>query len=169
MAGRHPRAAPRPVVGPGLRRVLFVVFGLFAVLSVNAAYLGAVTLAEHTSGASLQGHFYQYMFLAHVVLGLVLILPFLGYAVPHLLRARHRPNRRAVHVGLALFATALALLAVAAASRACMVWHWHTLPAAKADGVAAAARAWPADPRRRERYGVSLRRATRLTASCWPY
>ncbi|MEM9107659.1 MAG: adenosylcobinamide-GDP ribazoletransferase [Pseudomonadota bacterium] len=34
---------------------------------------------------------------------------------------------------------ALALIAVAAISRACMVWHWHILPAAKADGVAASA------------------------------
>ncbi len=34
---------------------------------------------------------------------------------------------------------ALALLAVAACSRAAMVWHWDTLPAAKRDGVAATA------------------------------
>jgi len=33
--------------------------------------------------------------------------------------------------------TFLLLLAVAAASRAAMVWHWNTLPAARHDGVAA--------------------------------
>ena len=111
VAGSPPRGAPRPVVGPGLRRVLFVVFSLFAVLSVNSAYLAAVTLAEHASGDSLQGHFYQYMFLAHVLLGLLLIAPFVAYGVLHMLRARRRPNRRAVRVGYALFGTALILLA----------------------------------------------------------
>lgn len=40
---------------------------------------------------------------------------------------------------LSPIASALMLLAVAAASRAAMVWHWHALPAAKSDGVAAAA------------------------------
>ncbi|TWD58221.1 cobalamin-5'-phosphate synthase [Agrobacterium vitis] len=32
---------------------------------------------------------------------------------------------------------ALCLIGIAALSRAMMVWHWHALPAAKADGVAA--------------------------------
>ena len=45
----------------------------------------------------------------------------------------------AIAAGSSAFATAMALLAVAAVSRACMVWHWHILPAAKADGVAASA------------------------------
>ncbi|MDA4844355.1 adenosylcobinamide-GDP ribazoletransferase [Hoeflea poritis] len=34
---------------------------------------------------------------------------------------------------------ALALIAVAVVSRTAMVWHWHVLPAAKPDGVAASA------------------------------
>ncbi len=110
MTGSGLRRTPRPVVGPGLRRALFVVFALFAVLSVNAAYLGAVTFAESVSGESLQGHFYQYMFLAHVALGLILIAPFLIYGFLHMQRARHRPNRRAVRVGYALFITGLGLL-----------------------------------------------------------
>ena len=38
------------------------------------------------------------------------------------------------------WAAALAVVGVAALSRAAMVWHWHVLPAARADGVAVAAR-----------------------------
>lgn len=45
----------------------------------------------------------------------------------------------AIAAGSSAIAVALALLAVAAISRAGMVWHWHILPAAKADGVAASA------------------------------
>lgn len=45
----------------------------------------------------------------------------------------------AVMPALSPLAAAFALLAVAAASRAAMVWHWDALPAAKRDGVAAAA------------------------------
>ncbi len=37
------------------------------------------------------------------------------------------------------WATALAVIGVASLSRAAMVWHWHVLPAARADGVAVAA------------------------------
>ncbi|WP_267550822.1 adenosylcobinamide-GDP ribazoletransferase [Rhizobium rhizogenes] len=37
------------------------------------------------------------------------------------------------------FDAALALLATAALSRGAMVWHWHVLPPAKPDGVAASA------------------------------
>ena len=35
-----------PVVGPRLKKLLFVVFGLFALLAVNSAYLVAVTAAR---------------------------------------------------------------------------------------------------------------------------
>ena len=45
----------------------------------------------------------------------------------------------AIAAGSGAISAALALLAVAAISRAAMVWHWHVLPAAKPDGVAATA------------------------------
>jgi len=43
-----------PAVGPRLRKVLFVVFGLFALLGVNAVYLGSITFLEFATG-----HIYQ--------------------------------------------------------------------------------------------------------------
>jgi len=45
----------------------------------------------------------------------------------------------AIMTALSPIGSACALLAVAAASRAAMVWHWQALPPARPDGVAAAA------------------------------
>ncbi len=104
------RRRPREVVGPRLRKLLFVVFGLFALLSVNAVYLGATTLLEWSRGETYQDYFYQYMFLAHLALGLVLIVPLVVYGLVHASKAYWRPNRRAVRVGYALFAVSLVLL-----------------------------------------------------------
>ena len=83
------------VVGPRLRRLLVVVLLLFAVLTVNSAYLGAVTLLEWLTGDVVQDYFYQTMFLAHLALGLVIVLPVLAYAAIHVRNAHAHPNRRA--------------------------------------------------------------------------
>jgi tetratricopeptide (TPR) repeat protein len=98
------------VVGPVLRRLLYVVFGLFSLLVINSVYLGGVTFLEWLRGETFQGYFYQLMFLGHLVLGLLLILPFVLYGAGHLRNARGSPNRRAARVGYGLFATGLALL-----------------------------------------------------------
>jgi tetratricopeptide (TPR) repeat protein len=50
------------------------------------------------------------MFLAHLVLGLVLVLPVVVFGVAHICNAYNRPNKRAVRVGYALFAASLVLL-----------------------------------------------------------
>ncbi len=104
------RRRPREVVGPRLRKLLFVVFALFALLSVNAVYLGATTLLEWSSGETYQDYFYQYMFLAHLALGLLLIVPLIVYGLIHISKAYWRPNRRAVRVGYALFTVSIVLL-----------------------------------------------------------
>jgi tetratricopeptide (TPR) repeat protein len=96
-----------PVVGPRLRRLLAVVFGLFALLIVNSVYLASITLA----GIRYQNWFYLIMFAVHLVLGLLLIAPAVVFAVAHLLNARNRPNKRAIRAGQALFATSLLLFA----------------------------------------------------------
>ena len=108
-----PRPALRrhvPAVGPGLRRLLTVVFALFALLSVNATYLVGVTLLERATHQTYQNWFYLVMFLVHLVLGLSLILPFLVFGLIHVRNTLRRPNRRAVYVGFALFAVALGLV-----------------------------------------------------------
>ncbi len=100
-----------PAVGPRLKRLLFVVFGLFALLAVNSFYLASVTLLEWGTGQVYQNWFYLLMFLVHLGLGLAIVLPLIGFGFGHLWNAYNRPNRRAVRVGIGLFTTALLLLA----------------------------------------------------------
>ena len=50
------------------------------------------------------------MFGAHLVLGLLLVLPIVIFGIVHIKNAHDRPNRRAVHVGYLLFATSLVVL-----------------------------------------------------------
>ena len=108
--GSRRRRAYVPVVGPRLRKLLYVVFGLFSLLTINAGYLGGVTLLEWLRDETFQGYFYQLMFLGHLVLGMILVLPVVIYGILHLNVARHRANRRAVAVGYALFSVALLLI-----------------------------------------------------------
>jgi hypothetical protein len=105
-----PRRKYVRAVGPRLRIVLLVVLGLTAVLGANSAYLVSVTVLEWVTEQTYQNYFYQYMFLAHLALGLVLLLPFLVFALVHLKNSANRPNRRAVRVGYALFGVSLLLL-----------------------------------------------------------
>lgn len=115
-ASTSPAAASRrlrkyvPAVGPRLKKLLFVVFGLFALLSVNAAYLVSVTILEWATGEVYQNWFYLIMFLVHLGLGAVIIVPVIAFGLGHLSNAYNRRNRRAVYVGLGLFTTVLLLL-----------------------------------------------------------
>ncbi len=108
-----PPAARRyqPAVGPRLGVLLGVVFGLFALLSVNALFLLAVRVAGRVTGRSYENLFYLYNFLGHLALGLLIVVPVVVFGLVHLAKAKDRPNRRAVKVGYALFACALLLLA----------------------------------------------------------
>lgn len=97
-------------VGPRLRVVLFIIFGLVALLGANSAYLASITILEKATGYIYQNYFYQMMFLAHLVLGLLLLVPFIIFGIGHILNAHDRPNRRAVRVGYGLFAVSVILL-----------------------------------------------------------
>ena len=110
--GRGPvKLAPYvPAVSDRLRWLLWVVFVLFALLSINGVYLATVTLTEWITEQTIQNWFYQIMFLGHLALGLLLILPFLIFSILHIRNARSRPNRIAVRVGYGLFATGLLIL-----------------------------------------------------------
>ena len=99
-----------PAVGPKLNKLLAVVFGLFALLTVNAVYLVVIRAAGWATGKSYENLFYLYMFLAHLVLGLVIVVPVIVFGAIHMRNARNRRNRRAVRVGYALFAAAILLL-----------------------------------------------------------
>lgn len=108
-----PSARPRfvPVVGPRLKLLLALVFGLFALLGVNSAYLAAITFMEWRTGAEYQNYFYLLMFAAHIAMGLLLTLPVILFGLLHAKNASNRPNRWAKRVGWALFIVAVVLLA----------------------------------------------------------
>jgi tetratricopeptide (TPR) repeat protein len=97
-------------VGPRLRILLAVVFALFALLGANSVYLSAITFLEWWRGLTYQNYFYMVMFGAHLVLGLLIVVPVIIFGIIHIKNAHNRPNRRAVRVGYALFAVAIVLL-----------------------------------------------------------
>jgi hypothetical protein len=108
-----PRPAKRavPAIGPRLRRLLLAVSVLVALLGANSLYLAAITALESASGSTYENYFYQYMFLGHLVLGFVLIVPFLVFAAIHLRNTLKRRNRRAVRIGYFLLVASVLLLA----------------------------------------------------------
>ncbi|MEC8720601.1 MAG: hypothetical protein VXX94_11250, partial [Verrucomicrobiota bacterium] len=97
-------------MGPRLHGLLWIVFVLFALLGANSAYLVAVTFLEWFKGELYQNYFYQIMFLGHLILGVLFVLPFILFAFSHLRLAFQRKNRRAVKVGYALLIISLLLL-----------------------------------------------------------
>ncbi len=114
-AENQPDALPKRkkyirAVGPRLRLVLYLVFGLVALLGANSAYLASITFLEWVKGLTYQNYFYQCMFLAHLILGLLLVAPFVLFGAFHIRNAHGRPNRRAVKVGYLLFAISLIVL-----------------------------------------------------------
>jgi len=117
MAGEEspqPETPPRRkyvrAVGPKLRLLLYAIFALVAVLGANSAYLLSITVLEEVTGNLYQNYFYQMMFLAHLALGLLLLLPFIVFGIGHIKNSYNRPNKRAVRVGYGLFAVCLVLL-----------------------------------------------------------
>ena len=97
-------------VGPRLRILLFGIFILFALLGANSAYLSSITFLEWVRGETYQNYFYQFMFLGHLILGLLILLPVIFFGIFHIKNAWNRPNKRAASVGYALFSISLILL-----------------------------------------------------------
>ena len=112
----------RPVVGPNMRRLLVVVLGLAALMVVNSVYLSAVTFFQWLLDRFIETGAYQVMFLIHLLLGLVLIVPTLVFAGLHLARAFSRPNRLAVRLGLSLFTSILILFVTGVALTRGLPW-----------------------------------------------
>ncbi len=97
-------------VTPGLRKLLYFVFGLLALLGANSLYLASITFLGWVKQQAYENYFYQLMFLGHLVLGLLLVVPFVIFGIKHMLYAKDRRNRRAVKVGYALFAVSCVVL-----------------------------------------------------------
>lgn len=99
-----------PAVGPRLKVLLWAVFAIIALLGANSLYMAAVSGLNWWTGRTYENWFSLWMALIHVALGLILIVPFLGFGLIHLATARKRKNRRAIRVGYGLFAISLLVL-----------------------------------------------------------
>src|SRR5437763_13580370 len=80
-------------VGPRLRLLLYFIFGLVALLGANSLYLASITFLQWVNKElTYENYFYQFMFLAHLLLGLLLVLPFVIFGLVHIQNAHARPN-----------------------------------------------------------------------------
>jgi tetratricopeptide (TPR) repeat protein len=99
-----------PAIGPRLTPLLWVVMIGFALLGANGAYLASVTFLEWARGTLQQTVFYIRMFILHLVLGFLLLVPFVGFGLIHLATSWKRPNKGAIRYGIALLAVGLVVL-----------------------------------------------------------
>src|SRR5438309_11561038 len=97
----------QPAIGPRLRILLFFIFASVALLGATGVYLLAITCLEKARGLTYTNQFTLWMFIAHVLIGVVLVIPFLVFGFSHLASAHARPNRRAVRLGIVLFGTSI--------------------------------------------------------------
>ncbi|MBT5656671.1 MAG: hypothetical protein HOI89_02670, partial [Phycisphaerae bacterium] len=112
IADRRRRWKKPAGAGPrvGLWWLLWVSLAVFALLIVNSVYLVGIRVLAHATGESYEDWFYMTMFLSHLVLGLAIILPIIGFGVLHMRRTHDHPNRRAVKAGYALFSASIIVL-----------------------------------------------------------
>jgi tetratricopeptide (TPR) repeat protein len=97
-----------PAIGPRLKILLFIIFAAVALLGATGVYLTAIRVLEWARGQTYTNQFTLGMFMAHEVIGVLIVLPFLVFGFTHLVTARNRPNRVAVRLGIGLFLMSIA-------------------------------------------------------------
>ena len=105
-----PKRQVQRAIGPRLRIVFHIVLGLLAIIGANSLYLGGVTFLSWWNSKTYQDYFYNWMFLLHVVLGLIIIVPFLIFGFLHWRNTKDRKIRRTVMIGYALMGVCLLVL-----------------------------------------------------------
>src|SRR5262249_55513597 len=105
---RDARGRPyEPAVSPRLKILLLFNFACVALLGATGVYLVAIRVMEWVRNITYTNQFTLWMFLAHVAVGVILVVPFLVFGFSHYATARHRKNRLAVKLGLTLFTTGI--------------------------------------------------------------
>jgi hypothetical protein len=95
-----------PAISPRLKYLLALIFLGFALLGATGAYMAAITLLNTIKAPKVYTNFfYLCVVLVHVFFGFLLVAPFFIFGLIHWSSARFRRNRRAVRLGLALFAS----------------------------------------------------------------
>jgi tetratricopeptide (TPR) repeat protein len=96
-----------PAVSPRLKILLQLIFVAVAILGASGAYLTSIRLLDASSSQTYTTAFKYWMLLLHVLVGVVMLAPFVLFGILHYVSARHRPNRRAVRLGVWLFIVGL--------------------------------------------------------------
>jgi hypothetical protein len=96
-----------PAIGARLKILLAVIFASVAILGATGVYLVTITALERARGLTYTNQFTLGMFMAHVILGVAIVIPFLVFGFSHLASAHDRPNRVAVRLGIMLFVTSI--------------------------------------------------------------
>jgi tetratricopeptide (TPR) repeat protein len=99
-----------PAVGPRLKILLYLVFAATAILATTGVYLVAIRVLEAVRTQTYTNQFTLWMFITHILLGVVIALPFLAFGLIHYAKSRKRKNRLAVKLGLAVFACGLVVV-----------------------------------------------------------
>jgi tetratricopeptide (TPR) repeat protein len=105
-----PRPQVRRAIGPRLRLVFYVVLTLLAAIGANSLYLSGVTALQFWTEQTYEDYFYQCMFGLHILLGLLIVVPFLVFGLVHMRNTRNRRIRRTVMIGYVLFAVCVVVL-----------------------------------------------------------
>jgi tetratricopeptide (TPR) repeat protein len=100
-----------PAVGPRLRPLLWILLGGFALLGANGVYLASVTAMTWSTGVIQQTFFYMLMVFLHLLLGFLIVVPFIVFGFAHLATSWKRPNKAAIRYGVALLICSLIVLA----------------------------------------------------------
>ncbi len=93
----------RKAIGPQLRVLYVFILLITALLGANSLYLMGVKAMGVMTDAAYQDQFWLWMIVLHVVLGVLVVAPFLFFGVVHWRNTKDRKNRRAVNIGYALF------------------------------------------------------------------
>jgi tetratricopeptide (TPR) repeat protein len=100
----------KPAIGPRLKPWLWVLLIGFALLAANGAYLASVTFMGWLKKDVQHTYFSLLMLVVHLVLGVLIVVPFVVFGLVHWVTSRNRPNKRAIRYGLLLLACATVLL-----------------------------------------------------------
>ncbi|MEQ9409593.1 MAG: multiheme c-type cytochrome [Fuerstiella sp.] len=100
----------RKAIGPRLRVVFNIMLVLLALIGANSAYLLGVKTLEWWTSQTYQDYFYICMFLMHIVVGVLIVVPFLVFGILHMRNTKDRKIRRTVNIGYALFAVCVVIL-----------------------------------------------------------
>ena len=109
-APAEPTRVVRKAIGPRLRIVFNVMLILLALIGANSAYLVGVKALEWWTAQTYQDYFYICMFLMHIVVGVLIVVPFLVFGILHMQNTKDRKVRRTVNIGYALFSVCVVIL-----------------------------------------------------------